>query len=147
MFQPPFKLPDTAMNVLFSFFALFFATIAHTMPALSHSFISKLPGTKNAACSSRASAETFTQYICCPSCHSIYNWNKCIIQDHDDQLRSKLCTFQWFPNHPQHQHRHPCGHSLMEKKSSNGRLSFYPHLIYCYKSVIESLHGVKAWFY
>lgn len=145
MFQTLFKLSDTAMNVLFSFFALFFATIARTMPALSHSFISKLPGTKNAARSSRASARTFTQYVCCPSCHSIYNWNECIIQDPDDQLRSKLCTFQRFPNHPQRQHRHPCGQSLMKKiKSSNGRLSLYPHLIYCYKSVIESLQDMVS---
>ena len=45
-----------------------------------------------------------------------------------------------FPNHPQRQHRQPCGQCLMKKiKSSRGVLSLHPRLIYSYKSVIESL--------
>ena len=72
--------------------------------------------TKHAACSFRASGGTFIQYVCCPSCHSLYQWKECIIHLPDNQLVSKQCSFQRFPNHPQHQHRHGCGQSLMKIK-------------------------------
>ena len=45
-----------------------------------------------------------------------------------------------FPNHPQAQHRKPCGAVLMKNvKSSNGKVLLYPKLIYTYKSITESL--------
>jgi len=90
IFQTLFRLSDTAINVLFSFFALFFGTLARTMPAIPQSFISKLPTTKHATCFYKASVGTFIQYVCCPSCHSLYQWKECIIHLPDNQLQTTV---------------------------------------------------------
>lgn len=140
MFQTVFKISDTAINVLFSFFALFFATIARTKPTVTHSFAGLLPMSKHVACSRLSSGKQFTRYVCCPACHSIYNRKECIILGQNGHSESKHCSFQKYPNHPQTQHRNECGHRLKKNvKSSTGTVSLYPYLIYCYKSVIESL--------
>jgi len=129
--QTLFRLSDTAINVLLAVCQLF----------LNLSFQSFQ---QHAACSYRASGGTFIQDVCCPSCHSLYQWKECIIHLPDNQLVSKHCSFQRFPNHPQHQHRHACGQSLMKIKSSKGKQSLYPRLIYCYKSVIASLQEMVS---
>ena len=129
--QTLFRLSDTAINVLLAVCQLF----------LNLSFQSFQ---QHAACSYRASGGTFIQDVCCPSCHSLYQWKECIIHLPDNQLVSKHCSFQRFPNHPQHQHRHGCGQSLMKIKSSKGKQSLYPRLIYCYKSVIASLQEMVS---
>ena len=129
--QTLFRLSDTAINVLLAVCRLF----------LNLSFQSFQ---QHAACSYRASGGTFIQDVCCPSCHSLYQWKECIIHLPDNQLVSKHCSFQRFPNHPQHQHRHGCGQSLMKIKSSKGKQSLYPRLIYCYKSVIASLQEMVS---
>ena len=129
--QTLFRLSDTAINVL----------LAVCQLVLNLSFQSFQ---QHAACSYRASGGTFIQDVCCPSCHSLYQWKECIIHLPDNQLVSKHCSFQRFPNHPQHQHRHGCGQSLMKIKSSKGKQSLYPRLIYCYKSVIASLQEMVS---
>ena len=143
MFQALFRLSDTAMNVLFTFFAMFFATLVEHVPSLPQSFVSNLPKTKRAACSVVISSQSLKKFVCCASCHAIYHWEECIVQNEDGQKESKLCTFKEFPDHPQSQHRNQCGHALMKAvKSSQGQLKLYPQLIYCYCSVIESLRGM-----
>ena len=77
------------------------------------------------------------------SCHNTYEWSDCIVQNSNGELDSALCSFQPFPNHPQRQHRQQ---RLMKKiKSVKGNAAtFHPHLIYCYKSVIESLQELMS---
>ena len=116
MFQALFRLSDTAMNVLFRFFAMFFATLGQHVPALPQTFVSNLPKTKYAACSVLTSSQSFTKFVCCPSCHSIYQWDICTVHTEVGQRESKLCSFQEFPNHPQPRHRNQCGQPLMKKK-------------------------------
>ena len=63
----------------------------------------------------------------------------------DGQLVSKLCSFRRFPNHTQRRHRNECGQCLMKTvRCANGKVSLYPRLIYCYKSIIESLKEMVA---
>ena len=89
--------------------------------------------------------DTFQQFVCCPACHSIYPWEDCINKLSDGLVESKVCSFQAFPHHPQRARQRQCGESLMKMiKSSNGKVSLYPKLIYCYKSVIESLRDLVA---
>ena len=128
------------MNVLFTFFAMFFATIARCLPTLPPVFISRLPKTKNSACGGRKGVEPFTKYVCCSSCHYLYHWGDYTIQDTNGLMESKCCTFQQYPNHPQLHRRNKCGNKLMKKvKSPQGKTFFYPRLIYCYCSIIDSL--------
>ena len=61
----------------------------------------------------------------------------------DKTVTSKLCRYAQFPNHPQSQHRKPCGTPLMKNvQLASGCSHFVPHLIYCYKSIIESLQNM-----
>ena len=51
-----------------------------------------------------------------------------------------MCTFRKFPCHPQLQHRKTCNTLLMKRLNlASGKVSLQPRLIYCYKSVVESL--------
>ena len=111
MFQSLFRVSDTAINVLF---ALFFSTIVRSMPKVSQSFVASLPLTKSVACCNGKSIRAITKYVCCPSCHSIYDWNDCIVSNADGQLVSKLYSFRRFPNHTQRRHHNECGQCLMK---------------------------------
>ena len=141
MFQTVFKLSDTAINVLLNFLGIFFSTISRIVPSFPESIITNLPKSKKDALFVNAGYhKRFIKYVCCPSCHNIYEWSDCVVQNSNGEVDSALCYFQPFPNHPQKQHQQQCGQRLMKKiKSVRGNSSFHPHLIYCYKSVIESL--------
>ena len=57
--------------------------------------------------------------------------------------RNQSSALLEFPNHPQLHHRRQCGDALMKKvKSSQGKVSLYPRLIYCYCSLVESLRDM-----
>ena len=145
MFQTIFKLSDTAISVLLLFFSMFFKTVTHHFKLLiPESFLSKLPQNIRAA---RALASNgldcrnnFVQYVCCPNCHTLYSKDQAILKPTTGNMQSKKCDFIKFPNHPQRQHRIPCGTELMKNvKSPTGKYLLQPKLVYCYKSVIESL--------
>ena len=57
--------------------------------------------------------------------------------------KSLTCTHTKFPNHPQVQHRRPCGKALFKKvKTTKRNIVYRPLLIYCYISVTESLQAM-----
>ena len=118
MFQTVFRLSDAAINVLFSFFSLFFTSLARIVPDLPQYLLINLPKSKKDACAFSNCENGFNRYVCCLSCHSIYQWDDCLVHEPNGQLRSKLCPFQRFPNHPQPRHRQECGHSLMKQVKS-----------------------------
>ena len=65
---------------------------------------------------------------------------ECIITNPGGDVVSKRCAFVRFPGHPQAQHRSVCNTLLMKSfKLSSGKVSLQPRLVFCYKSVIESL--------
>ena len=136
MFQTLFRLSDTALNVLLSFFALFFQTVSRSFNFIPDTFLSNLPTNIRAARHlANRKNHNFTQYICCPSCHSLYPRSNCIIHLPNGQTESKKCTFQRFPFHPLKHFREPCGTLLIKSvKSPPGNQILYPRLIYCYKS-------------
>lgn len=143
MFQTLFRLSDTAVTVLLAFLALFFQTVSRTFNSLPDSFLSRLPNNIRAARQLATNPDNkngFTQYVCCPTCHSLYHRDECIIQVPNGHTESKKCTFQRFPFHPLNHLREPCGTLLMKNvKSPSGKQILYPRSIYCYKSLIDSL--------
>lgn len=145
MFQTLFRLSDTALNILMKFLVMFFTTLSKQFNAIPQSFISILPGSLHSARQVQNSRNKFRKYVCCPSCRSIYEWDQCSVTLANGNVESKCCDFIRFPNHPQSQHRQPCGAVLMKKvKYFSGKVAFYPKLIYCYKSIIESLQEMLA---
>ena len=143
MFQTLFRLSDKALNVLLSFFAMFFGLLAKQFPSLSFkSFVHLLPS--NIATIHRAVGghrDEFEKYVCCPSCHSIYPLAEFVSSQRGGKVNmvQKKCSYVRFPNHPQHQHRKPCGTPLMKLIKIKGTSNYSPRLLYCYRSIIKSL--------
>ena len=106
MFQTIFKLSDTAVSALLVFFATFLQTMNQTLQVIPNYFISKLPRNVHSArilaskTTPNADTKSFIQYVCCPTCHSLYLRDECIINCSNGVLQSKKCCFQLFPSHP-----------------------------------------------
>ena len=140
MFQTLFRISDTAMNILLKFLSMFFTSVGKQV-SLPTNFTSALPDSLYSArkfsCNAR---DQFKRYVCCPTCHSLYSFEECVIKLANGHMESKTCSFTPFPTHPQRQHRTPCGTPLLKRvKTKSGKLSLYPRLVYCYKSIIDSL--------
>ena len=88
--------------------------------------------------------EKFIRYVVCPSCHSIYKFEDCIIQTPGTRRKeSGVCTYIRYPNHVQHRMRAQCGVKLLKSvRSSSGSMYFKPVKTYCYQSVITGLQDV-----
>lgn len=113
-------------------------------------FLARLPRHIQAAQHTVGSnRKSLRHYVCCPTCHSIYKKEECIVVGDSGELESFKCVHIVFPNHPQLHHRSKCNTLLMKKvKLSYGKTSFLPTLVYCYKSVIESFQEMvssKKW--
>ena len=140
MFQTLFRLSDTALTVLLSFLSLFFKTVSNTFKSIPDTFLLQLPRNVRAARKIANRRNEFIQYICCPACHSLYQREDCFTYLPNGSTESKKCCFQQFPLHPLCHYRKACGTPLMKSvKTPSGKKILYPRLIYCYKSVIDSL--------
>ena len=84
--------------------------------------------------------QTFVQYVCCPKCCSIYPKEQCVLKDRKGNISCASCSHVRFPAHPQHSKRLPCGTPLMKQLCTcSGNIILRPYMVYCYKSLIESL--------
>ena len=72
------------------------------------------------------------EYVVCPSCHSIYSYEDCILTVGNGQTQSKLCQHIKYPNHPHPSKRKPCGTVLLKTVSSKKGNKLIPNLIYPY---------------
>ena len=74
-----------------------------------------------------------------PNCSSVYTFNDCYRSVGNHNV-SKTCSFVRFPNHRQSRMRKPCGTKLLKEVTlSGGTTRLYPHKLFCYKSIIETL--------
>ena len=84
--------------------------------------------------------DNFEKFVCCPCCSALYSFEDCIEKQPRGNSTSKSCPFIRFPLHPQQQHRKPCGTPLLKTvRTSAGTTALYPQMLYCYKSIIDSL--------
>ena len=138
-----FKLSDAGVQILLSFIAALFSTVAKLLHLDKLSdFASKLPNTIFLAKKVLKQNDTFQQYTVCPKCSAIYKINECIETLADKTQISKKCVHIEFPNHPMPRFRQPCDTGLMKRvKCSGAREStiLYPRSVYCYQSLIQSL--------
>ena len=81
----------------------------------------------------------FTQYVVCPKCDSIYDYNDCIITRSDGSKVSKTCKHRPFPQHRYRSKRKPCGAILLQSVKGKKDTSLRPWKVYCYRSLISSL--------
>lgn len=83
--------------------------------------------------------DVFVKYVVCPKCHSLYEFDKCYRTVGTTRISNK-CSNVKFTNHRQRWRRQPCGAPLLKEVTLKcGSKRLYPHRIYCYKSIVESL--------
>jgi hypothetical protein len=86
--------------------------------------------------------DKFVKHVVCPKCHSLYEFDKCHQTMGTNRVSSK-CSFVKFPNHRQRWRRQACGTTLLKEVTLKcGSKKLYPHKVYCYKSIIDSLRGL-----
>ena len=137
MFQTFFRLSDNALRVLLTFFAKFLGILGQIFQCEQLVvFVSKLPRTVGQARANAGGRDNFRKCVCCPRCFAIYLWDEKL------EPQTLTCTHIQFPEHPQVQHRQPCGKTLFKKvKTNGGKIIHQPISIHCYKIVVESLQS------
>ena len=135
MFQTLFRVSDNAISVLFKMFVRELARIVRKDRGNLESVCELLPqDIQRARLCVSANRDNFRKYTCCPKCFSLY-W-----KFSSDSLQ---CTYVQFPQHPRRHHRNAGGsHLYKEVKFSSGKVTHYPFLTFCYKSVTESLQDM-----
>lgn len=75
----------------------------------------------------------FINYVVCPSCDSIYEYQDCLQVGANGQQISKECSHVDFPNHPQASRRKPCGTKLLKQVRTKRGSVLTPIKVYPYK--------------
>ena len=124
MWQNLFRVSDTGINILFSFIATFLLLLSKTLPPLK-TFADALP--KNVAAARRflgMNNDTFSKWVCCQKCSCLYTLDDAKTKLRNGIVVSKKCGQVRYRNHPQRQHRKPCGHILMKSiRTSSGTVT------------------------
>ena len=82
--------------------------------------------------------DTFTSYVTCPLCHSLYKYADCVITM-GSRKEVKRCQHIPFPNHPQAAFRKRCDQFLLKTYKGRKNTVFQPFKVYCCQSIIYSL--------
>ena len=82
----------------------------------------------------------FQQFVVCPKCNSVYEFDQCIGQTARGQKYSKRCWYVPFPNHTRRQQRTECGTPLLNTVQSRSRATYFrPIKVFCYQSLKKSI--------
>ena len=137
-FQTKFHLPDSAVDILIKFLFTFFFVLSRFSPfvaLISEKFPKSLHTVKNVV----NWEVNFTKFIVCTKCNALYKYDDAVTR-RGSRTESKHCSFVMYPEHPYASHRKPCGNRLLKTvQFKSGRTYLYPHKMYCYKSIQESL--------
>ena len=85
--------------------------------------------------------EEVIEYVVCPKCHSVYEYEDCVITHRNGKKESKLCSYVKYPLHPQLSRRKQC-HTILLKSAPKNRL--VPFLTYSYHPISLSLQRLAA---
>ena len=82
---------------------------------------------------------SYTTYIVCTFCHSLYSESECVPVRGSLGICSQKCRHVEYPNHPQKANRKECGVELLKKVKVSQTYKFVPPKVYVYYSIVESL--------
>lgn len=87
--------------------------------------------------------DRFIKYVVCLNCHSLYDFSDCFITLGRRQIPKK-CSHRLFPNHRHRGFRATCGelnggHLLKEVRLRDGSIRLYPHKVYGYMRILDTL--------
>ena len=87
--------------------------------------------------------DRFIKYVVCLNCHSLYDFSDCFITLGRRRIPKK-CSHRLFPNHRHRRFRATCGelnggHLLKEVRLRDGSIRLYPHKVYGYMRILDTL--------
>lgn len=139
-----FIISDAAVTALIFFLSKFFKLISRncnegdTLQQFSNAFPKTLKGAMKLI---GVSNENFTQYIVCPLCHSVYNYDFGYVIENNIRIPN-CCIHVKMPNHPSAAYRQPCGVPLMKTvkgRGGSGNISLKPFRVFPYQSLKDAL--------
>ena len=138
MWQFSFGVSSAGIIALLVFMRKLFQTLASNIKenSLLTELCNFLPKTWDAALKLIGiTANNFTQYIVCPSCDAVFDYDSCYSKVGNDEI-SKKCPHIEFPNHPHLAQRKPCGTDLMlTVKNNTAFKKVKPAKLYPYQSL------------
>ena len=141
LWQFLFHVSDAGMGVLILFLHHFFHMMASAHPGqYLHNICKVWPKSFLGALKIiHIGKVEFNEYIVCPSCHAIYDYDWCIVKRANGSRLPKPCKNVLFPNHPFASFRKECGAALLKTVKGKHHSTLVPMKKYCYSSIIESL--------
>ena len=142
LWQALFTISDAAVGLLLKFLVAFFQLLASlTRAPLLGELATSIPGTLYLLKKYlQSDTETFTSYVVCPACFTLYKFEDCFCINDMGEKVPKRCPHVQFPNHPQRSYRLPCRSSLLTKiNMSGGKVKYVARYTYAYQSIKQSL--------
>ena len=141
LWQAFFHVSDAAIGTLITFFHHFFVILflADGSSVVLQRLKDFWPKTKAALYKVFGiRRDGFTQFVVCPTCHSIYNLDDCIVSCGNRKV-SKVCEFRAYPRHPHRSRRAACGTTLLRTVKTRHGTFLRPRKVYCYRSILLHL--------
>lgn len=137
--QSVFNISERAMQYILRFLKFFLNFVATNNNDLQIKEISvEIPlTTKTAVKLLEIQDNGIIEYVVCPKCHSLYEYEDCLQTLRNGKKESKLCCYVQYPSHPNQSRREHCNTLLlktMQKDKLKPFLSYpyYPlHLSFC----------------
>lgn len=132
------------MNALLTLLSAYIKTFgAILLNNGGHCTFSKMPNNMAAAQKILQATDTksFIEFVACPKCHSIYNYDDCIYT-HCGKKEAKTCRHVAHPNHPCTSQRIACSTSLLKKVKTIRGFKFIPIKVYPYQPLSNSLNNL-----
>ena len=137
--QAKHYIPDTALAALLQFLFTFFLVLGRFSEAAS-GIATVFPCTLHRMRKAIGYNDNFDRFVVCPTCDKTYKFKECISVTGTRQA-TKHCCFVKYPKHPRRSGRSPCGAPLLRSVVlQTGRTLLYPFKVYCYRSLITSIH-------
>ena len=125
------------------FFKYFILIVSNTFQSpLLEDLSRQLPQSlKDAYSCTGVASNDFMEYVVCPSCHSVYEYDDCI-QIVGPEKVSKCCCHVSYPNHSQHSRHQQCGATLLKKIRSGRGHRLVPIKVFPYMPLQKSLQSL-----
>ena len=114
--QASFRVPDTCIGALLTFihhFLLFLSALVHSeqLSSIAQKITRNIKQLRTIA---GIDMDSFTKFVVCPLCHSIYDSESCILMV-GSRKEVKKCQHISFPYHPHANFRKRCDQALLKK--------------------------------
>ena len=144
VWQAVYRLSNATIAALLRFLKYFVVSIASAFNIAHLKLASKsIPLTKEGILKAIKLHKvlTFTEFVVCPTCDSIYAADVC---KRGGKFLSKTCCHRPFPNHPMQQKRLECGTQFMKTVRTKNGSVWKPRKFYPYYSLHKAIQNLAS---